>query len=485
MKLRGMRLELRWRLSLVIGVLLTAALTAAAVLAVANTREAVLREVGASLRTATASLDLTLDLLREHPTQNVQATLQAWSAGFSGGRHLCVSIESSAQAAYDCVIPTDVPGVPAWFARGAEAAGPAIARRFASGGRELRVHLVPDPRDELREAWSDVRSLLLLMGLLAFSVNLCIFMIVSHGLQPLHALVTAMGQIGRGNPAPQLPRSNAPEVQMLSDGLGQLATRLELARETVRGLHLRNLDMQEEERRMVARELHDEIGQHVAAIEMETIRIARMTPEDEVHRQSRLKQLRSSVTEIHRVSRRIVHRLRPPQIENLGLSAALEALCDRWRAEHPEAALKSEFDSRCDQLAPERALHLYRLLQESLSNVARHARANRVWVLVQAEEQQVRLQVMDDGLGFNVDANYSGFGLAGMHERVEALGGSLRLRSKLAAGTVMEASIPLHCSVGPRPDSPSPPAPVPLGEGSHALSQGERVAHSGWVPARE
>lgn len=459
----GPQLELRWRLSLVIGLLLTAALGAAAWVAVTNARAAVQREVGSSLRTATASLDLTLKLLRERPDQDAAATLLAWSAGFSGGRHLCVSIAPSAAAAQGCLVAKAPAGVPAWFARGAESGGATVTREFKGGVNTLRIHLVSDPRDELQEAWFDVRDLLLMMALLAFCLNLSVFVIVSRGLQPLHALVAAMRQIGRGQPVPQLPSSNAPEVQMLADGLGDLATRLAQAKDLVRKLHLRNLDMQEEERRMVARELHDEIGQHVTAIEMETIRIARMSPEEHAQRQSRLQQLRSSIRQIHSVSRRIVQRLRPPQIESLGPSAALEALCDRWRAEHPEPRLSVQLDPQCDQLAPARAVHLYRLVQESLSNVARHAQAGCVWVTVRIEAQQICVRVTDDGRGFDTQGSHQGFGIAGMHERVAALGGNLSLRSNAAAGTIVQAVIPL-CGGA---DSPS--APLAVAEGGLTL----------------
>ncbi|MGQ0701270.1 MAG: sensor histidine kinase [Panacagrimonas sp.] len=438
----GLQLELRWRLSLVIGLLLTAALTVAAVLAVGSARVAVLREVSASLHTATASLDLALGLLEDRGEREVESALKAWTTAYADGRHLCVSIELRAQPSYGCAILKEASDVPAWFARGAESAEPSVVRDVNMGVHELRINLVTDPRDELREAWLDVRGLLLLMGVLAFAVNLFVFLAVSRGLKPLQRLMMAMDQIGRGHPAPELPRSGSPEVQVLSEGLAELAARIGRAREQVRSLHLRNLDLQEEERSMVARELHDEIGQHVAAIEMETIRIARMKPDDETHRQSRLLQLRSSVAEIHRISRRLVHRLRPPSIESLGLSGALEALFDRWRAEHPEPELISELDPACDQISAERAVHLYRIVQESLSNAARHAQARMVWVRVKPEADEVYVQVMDDGRGFDAAGTTRGFGLVGMRERVEALAGTLAVRSKAGAGTIIEAFIP-------------------------------------------
>ncbi len=444
-------LELRWRLSLIIGALLTATLVLTAWVAVRAARESVQREVGASLNTAAASLDLTLNLLSERDPADMETALRLWSAGYASGRHLCVSLEYPAQSTEGCVISPDVPGVPAWFVHAAGPADVPVVRNVMAGPIALRLRLVSDPRDELREAWFDVRDLLLLMGLLAFSVNLCVFVVVSRALYPLRGLVAAMAQIGRDQPASALPRAGAPEVRVLAEGVQELGERLARSRVALRHLHLRNLELQEDERRMVASELHDEIGQHVAAIEMETIRVARMAPSDETERQGRLRQLRLSVTEIHRISRRLVHRLRPPAIESLGLYAALESLFERWCEEHPEPRLHVQLLGDCAGIGSERAVHLYRIVQESLSNVARHAAAHTVHVRLATDAGQVCVEVRDDGRGFDTGTHGRGFGLPGLRERVEALGGSLELDSIPGAGCCVRAVVPLRGNVARPP----------------------------------
>lgn len=436
-------LELRWRLSLAIGLLLTAALAAAAFVAVRGARTAVANEVGASLETASASLDLTIELLPSGSDEQAQSALRLWVASYGRARHLCVALEMPGHLARGCSQAPMPQGVPVWFARGADFEPAPVIREVELASGIVRVQLAADPRDELREAWDDVRDQLLLMGALAFAVNLLVFLTISIGLKPLRDLVRAMDQIGRGQPATALPRSGPPEVRALSEGLADLDARIARGREQVRALHLRNLDLQEDERRMVARELHDEIGQHVAAIEMETIRLGRLAPDDSEQRSARLQQLRASVAEIHRVSRRLVNRLRPPSIETLGLVGALEALFDRWRADHPEPELQAELDPDCDRVPNERAVHLYRLVQESLSNAARHARARHIGVRVAVEQDAVTVRITDDGRGFDsTDASGKGYGLAGMRERVEALAGHFEVRSKRGAGTVIEARVP-------------------------------------------
>lgn len=457
-------LELRWRLSLLIGVLLTATLAVAAVVATMGAREAVEREVGASLRTAESSLDLIVDLLAEVSPDRAEDVLRKWAGGYADGRHLCIAIVpmDTAGVAGGCRIPEAVPGVPLWFSRGVNPSGPIVSRTVEGSGGALRIDLVSDPGDELREAWTDASGLLALIGVLALIVNVGVFVALSRGLQPLGELVRAMDRIGRGQPVGLRAGRGAHEMQVLAEGLHELAERLKQSRDIVGQLHLRNLDLQEEERRMVARELHDEIGHHVAAIEMETIRIARMTPEDETLRQARLQQLRASIAEIHRVSRDLIRRLRPPAIESLGLSAALEAMLDRWIADHPDVDLRYEIAPACDRTAVTRAVHVYRIVQEALSNIARHARARNAWVRLWLDGEQVRLEMADDGVGFDPDRAVSGFGLVGIRERVEALAGTLEVHSGTGRGTRLAAAIPVMPSPRTDPSTSRPMRPEPL-----------------------
>jgi two-component system sensor histidine kinase UhpB len=444
------RLELRWRLSLAIGLLLTAALAVAALVAVHSARVAVAREVDTSLESAQASLALTLSLLQGRDEASSERALRAWVGGYRGARHLCVALEvvgSASREPQPCRRASS-DEVPAWFARDVENDEPALRRELTlpESGTRLRVHLRPDPGDELREAWDDVRSFLLLIAGLAFAVNLCAFMTISYGLRPLQALVRRMDRIGRGQetaPDEDVGRRGAPEVQVLSQGLTELAQRVSQARAQVRALHIRNLELQEEERGMVARELHDEIGQHVTAIEMEAIRIGRLAPQEQAQREARLQQLRDSITRIHHVSRRLVQRLRPPSIDRLGLVGALEGLFDRWREDHPEVELVGQIDPSCDRVCNEPAVHLFRIVQECLSNVARHAPPVRtVRIRVAIAGGSVSVDVMDDGRGFDVDARMRGYGLAGMRERAEALSGTLIVSSRIGSGTLVRAEFP-------------------------------------------
>jgi PAS domain S-box-containing protein len=206
--------------------------------------------------------------------------------------------------------------------------------------------------------------------------------------------------------------------------------------------------VQEEERKRIARELHDELQQRLAAvlINLSAARTQlRRDPAGAVRALDAAVELAGTVIQS---TRRIVKNLRPQMLDELGLVPALEALCDQFGA-----ATGIACTVHADALAGERASAqpalatcLYRVAQESLNNVAKHARASAVQVRLAADAQGLRLSVSDDGQGLAEGATLrkpESFGLLGMHERLRMLGGSLALHGAPGRGTTVEARVPL------------------------------------------
>ncbi|WJW75738.1 PAS domain S-box protein [Thiohalobacter sp. IOR34] len=216
----------------------------------------------------------------------------------------------------------------------------------------------------------------------------------------------------------------------------------------------KSLAVQEEERRHLARELHDELGQCTTAIQADAELIHERA-------QGGDGQVAASAAAIIGVSARmydVVHsmmrRLRPTVLDDLGLVAALEEAVQDWRQRQPEIGL--EFTSRGElgDLGEAVNISLYRIVQEGLTNIARHAGARRVGIRLSRELEAgrslVRLEIEDDGCGMEPQATGQGLGLIGMRERVEALHGSLELVSSPAAGTAIRVRIPLTEEEGDR-----------------------------------
>jgi signal transduction histidine kinase len=211
-----------------------------------------------------------------------------------------------------------------------------------------------------------------------------------------------------------------------------------------RGQLLRRLfDSQEEERIRVARDLHDGVGQHLTAL-MVGLRTIEQSA-DLATAQQRARELREIGTRGHEDVRTLVRGLHPATLKELGLAAALEQLCiDFQRTHGVETTLRCE-PAPLAHLDAAIETALYRIAQEALNNVARHAEAGHVDVRLTQVDGWTSLTICDDGLGFAIDARTAmigGFGLGSMRERAELLGGTLSVVSRPNAGVKLEARVP-------------------------------------------
>ena len=199
--------------------------------------------------------------------------------------------------------------------------------------------------------------------------------------------------------------------------------------------------VREDERARLARELHDELGALLTAAKLDLARLRKGAAPELTER---LQHLGNVIDEGIQLKRRIIEDLRPSALTNLGLVAALEILVSEF-AQRSGLTLKAELEAV--PLEAEGQLAVYRLVQEALTNVQRHAQARTVHLRLHAREAegvaQVRLRLQDDGRGFDVASQKTGsHGLVGMRHRIEALGGRLHLSSRPGEGTLIEAWLP-------------------------------------------
>jgi len=223
--------------------------------------------------------------------------------------------------------------------------------------------------------------------------------------------------------------------------------RLSAALAANRQLAQEHLRVQEAERQRLARELHDELGQYLNAIKLDAValRAPALTPERTVEAG---RQIIQSVDHVHRAVGDMIRRLRPVGLDDLGLAAALEACVDGWRGRLPDVSFELALGGELDNLGEAHNLAVYRLVQEGLTNAIRHSGARNVQVSVQrvegpAGDACVTLRIVDAGRGASADSLQWGFGLRGMQERAELLGGSLSVDTTPGAGFVVSASLPL------------------------------------------
>ncbi len=269
---------------------------------------------------------------------------------------------------------------------------------------------------------------------------------VRQVVQPLQSLERKATELGWGDfAAIEESVGGITEIQRLQTELIHMARKVQLAQQSLRGYLSAVTTGQEEERRRLARDLHDDTIQSLIALNQQ-IQLAQMSAQDEANGQ-RLATMQQMAEQIVVDLRRVTRDLRPIYLEDLGLIPALEMLAqDMGRT--LELAISFETVGQQRRLLPNVELALYRIAQEGLNNIAKHAQAKKVEIILAFAAGEVCLTARDDGVGFTVPespaemAPAGHFGLLGIQERAEAIGARLRLQSAVGIGTELAVCLP-------------------------------------------
>lgn len=335
---------------------------------------------------------------------------------------------------------------PQWFSRLVAPRTEALSLRIPGA----TLTLVPDSSRAVLDAWDDMQRLVWI-GLGFFvAVNVLVFWLLGRALRPIGAVLSALGEMERGRLSTRLPPFGLPEFSAISQGFNRMAEALERGMAEHRQLEQKRLLTQliqervEEERRKLARELHDELGQCITGVKTIAQSLANRASED-------LPEIRSGAQAIVGVAGRmydavhdIIRKLRPSVLDNLGLAAALREEVRTVQARHPELAVRLDLDGDLEGLGETRNITIYRVVQEGLTNVLRHAQARDAVVRVARTPGAVQVSVEDNGRGMGAGgAGGYQFGLLGLRERAQALGGRFDLISAPGKGVCVHVTLPL------------------------------------------
>ncbi len=216
----------------------------------------------------------------------------------------------------------------------------------------------------------------------------------------------------------------------------------------IRRLARENLRIQEIERKHLARELHDELGQYLNAIKLDAVSICDSGGGDPRFSTEASLAIIRAVDHVHGVVSDMIGRLRPVGLDELGLVAAIEHCVDQWRQRLPETRFVLSARGDFETLSEPLTLTAYRLIQEALTNIYKHAHATQAEITLErlpsahGGGDELRLTVADDGCGMDPEARRARFGLSGMRERVELSGGIFALSSAPGRGLQLTASLP-------------------------------------------
>jgi two-component system sensor histidine kinase UhpB len=313
-----------------------------------------------------------------------------------------------------------------------------------SGGSLGALRVSANPRSEVSEIEERAASDLLLLVLVILAMAGAVYFMVRRGLRPVGQIQSALSQLQAGALATRLPHFRVKDLDDIADSFNHCAQALQSAAAQRRTLNLRLITVEEEERRRLARELHDELGQSLTAIKVDAAYMEREARGVLPGVVTCAHGVGEVVDGIMALTRGMLTRLRPHELETVGLRNTLEELVAGWQARVANRfRCTLDFAGPVDSLSPELNITIYRLLQECLTNAVRYSRAQLIAIRIEVAALKVSLRVAESEVAPGaVPDGTGGTGLDGMRERVEAQGGELQLLWQPAGGMLLTVTMP-------------------------------------------
>jgi two-component system sensor histidine kinase UhpB len=295
----------------------------------------------------------------------------------------------------------------------------------------------PNPAGAIRDAWGKFKNLLWVGLGFFFLLNLAVYWMLGHWLQPLQPMLKAINKMEHGDLTTRLPNFDLPEFDRIGHSLNRMAESLTAERELEENRQLTALIQShiEDERRSLARELHDELGQYVTAIKTFAVTIANKTENKSPDIAASAQTIVAAANHIYDGMHNIIRQLRPGSLDNLGLSETLKDAVNNLQKQQPDIHINLELSGKLEALGESLNINIYRVVQEAMNNAIKHAEAKNIEISLSANETgALHLMIKDDGKGMNIhDVDQSNhFGLLGMRERVQSFGGSFNVDSALS-----------------------------------------------------
>jgi two-component system sensor histidine kinase UhpB len=324
---------------------------------------------------------------------------------------------------------TNVP--PEWFSNIMNLSVPAMekqSRNIVLNGRFVgELVVTPDPSYEIAEVWNDTLDLLILAALFFVFINLLVYLAVKHTFKPVDRILDALTQIEQGQLNKRLPHFNQVELHAIGQKFNAMAEALQSSTQNNHRLTQQIIRLQEDDRKNLARDIHDEIGQYLTAIHVDASAILNGK------KLSVVKQSAQAISLVTRQMMDMVHeilqRLRPRALDELGLSLALGELVHQWKQKHRKVNVIYNIANNIGPIDEVVSITVYRVMQECLTNISKHANAGQVIINVKQDKKHISLAIEDDGVGCDLSQSPQSFDLAGMKERVQGLMGVMQVET--------------------------------------------------------
>ena len=446
-------MKLRTRLNLVVAGLTTAFVIVLIATQFQSARASVRAEIDAANRVASQLLH---PLAMVYAQEGGSARLLQFLDRLGRVRDNDVTLQSaSGEVLYRSPPPVYKAGreAPGWFAR---LLAPTPAEQIFPLPGGGRVIVAASSSRAVLDAWDDVIRLLAVATIMLVMVNGLAFWLVGRALEPFPIIAEGLQRLQQGDLKFRLPPLLGFEAQAIGAALNRMAQAVQDKVAAERKVHEAETRLQErremahvveqrieEERRLIAHELHDEFGQSVTAIRSLALSITTQagTRDPAVNEVAQL--ISSEAARLYDAMHGLIPRLTPLSLDTLGLAETLEHLVRDWQRRYPAIALSVQHELAAE-LGPSVTLTIYRVVQEGLINALRHAQPSCVNIGVQSDAQRIVVTVQDDGRGLPEDWSRPGhFGLRGLSERVAQLGGVFNIGNCESQGALLAVEIPL------------------------------------------
>lgn len=331
---------------------------------------------------------------------------------------------------------------PAWFINLVKSHYPTAEYVIETAGDNTLILLIQaNPLDEISEVWNETVSFFMTLLILVSLTFLSVYFVFDKTFLAIQSIVAHLKGIEQGDYRSKLPNFSTQEYADIASAINHMSDVLDNTQQQNRTLTQHSLDIQEEERRRLSQELHDEFGQSLTAIKVMAVAAA--------HEKSDTKEITTAISKICDdlmiVVRSMMKQLHPLILTELGLKATLEDIVNQWESRHNQVSFTLDCDEAVDNLDRPLVIQVFRVIQESLTNIIRHANASHVTIhlALKANPRTLELQIKDNGQGFELSTMQSGFGLLGMQERIKILDGHFKIHSELTQGTRIDVEIPL------------------------------------------
>jgi two-component system, NarL family, sensor histidine kinase UhpB len=396
-----------------------------------------------------SSLNLAAQLIRlNFPDGAYQGTVSVdtWLPRFVSleqTRHLSIQLKQPAGNPVNFAAktkPSNENTPPHWFVQLISAQSPTVEQQLTNAdGERISLIIQADPMDEIAEAWQESCVFFATLAMLTTLISLAVNLLFNRAIKAISRIVETLKVIEQGNYQQKLPVFSTLEYDNIAKAINHMTDVMDATSKENKALTLHTLQIQEEERQHLAKELHDELGQSLTAI-----KVMATTAKNGKANATQIADTIISVSDhLIAVVRSMMRNLHPLILTELGLKASLEDLLNNWSQRHPELSIKLDCSENIDKLEQKMTIQVFRIVQECITNIIRHAKATEATINLKiASEKMLRLEVIDNGQGCALTEAKKGFGLLGIRERVKSLGGELNIQTEHHQGMKISVNIP-------------------------------------------